>query len=505
MLDRAIAPLFPGWAAARAKARYRFSVLASAYDAARPSRLRKFHRDYGSGDSVTRGSSVPLRTQARHLERNNDIARGALGVLVRNIVGPNGIGVEPQPRRTDGTLHEEFAQSVMDLWRKWCERPEVTKEHDYASAQRLMARTWIRDGELLKQYLLGNVKFYQFSTGVPYAFELIEADQLPIYYDDPARGITQGVEKNAWGQALAYHVLKHHPGDITVSLTNNNLKRVPSNSMAHIKLVDRIRQTRGVSVFASVIARLEDIKDYEDSERIAAKVAASMAAVIKKGTPEDYAGAGGEMGGTSSSAQPRELSFRAGAIFDDLRPGESIDTIDTKRPNSNLEPYRNGQLRAAAGGMSLSFSSLSRNYNGTYSAQRQELVEGWSDYAILSMEFVHQSVRPDYQNFIAMAVMSGQLKIPADLDRSTLDHALYIPPSMPWINPLDEAEAWLTMEQAGYMSGPEIIRKRGANPREVMEQEANWRRKAADQKLDLTSDPAAPGAQARARRLDIMK
>ncbi|AXI83468.1 hypothetical protein AB672_05740 [Xylella taiwanensis] len=99
-------------------------------------------------------------------------------------------------------------------------------------------------------------------------------------------------------------------------------------------------------------------------------------------------------------------------IFDDLRPGETVETIDSKRPNANLEPYRNSQLRAIAAPMRISFSSLSKNYNGTYSAQRQELVEQYGAYGVLAYEFISQMVRPVYERLIAMAVVSGELVLP---------------------------------------------------------------------------------------------
>ena len=68
-----------------------------------------------------------------------------------------------------------------------------------------------------------------------------------------------------------------------------------------------------MSVFAAVLGRLEDIKDYEESERIAAKVAASMAAFIKKGSQDMYPN---EM--KDGEMLARELKFRPGMIFDDL-------------------------------------------------------------------------------------------------------------------------------------------------------------------------------------------
>jgi len=52
-------------------------------------------------------------------------------------------------------------------------------------------------------------------------------------------------------------------------------------------------------------------------------------------------------------------------IFDDLRPGEEIGTIDTNRPNRNLETYRSGQFKAIAAGAGPTFSSIARTCDGT--------------------------------------------------------------------------------------------------------------------------------------------
>src|SRR6185369_6036248 len=133
-----------------------------------------------------------------------------------------------------------------------------------------------------------------------------------------------------------YWTLLYPPADILSpgsSILPSSIKRIPAERMLHAKMIDRIRQVRGVSVFATVLQRLDDLKDYEESERIAAKVAASMAAFIKKGLPEDYDKDYSKETGTPEGM--RDIKFRPGKVFDDLRPGEDIGTIDTKRPNPN--------------------------------------------------------------------------------------------------------------------------------------------------------------------------
>lgn len=486
-LERMIAALSPAWAAERARHR---QVLAY-YEAARPDKLRKQRREPGSGDLAVYRAGPALREQARHLEQNHDLARGALATLTANVIGPTGIGIEPQPRTRAGEIDDALSRRLLQLWLDWSERPEVTWSLDWPAVQRLACRTWLRDGEVLAQIIDGPMPLLDHGTAVPLSLELIESDLLPWDLQSSTPAITAGIERNAWGRAVAYHLYKTHPGDMGLLSAGASwtleTKRVSADRILHLKLADRIRQARGVSVFASALGRLDDIKDYEESERIAAKVAASMAAFIRKGSPDMYE--------PNADGSPRDMKFRPGMVFDDLLPGEEIGTIDSKRPNPQLEPYRNGQLRAVAAGLGCTYSSLSKSYDGTYSAQRQELVEGYGLYGTLTSEFVGQFVRPTYQRFVRAALTAGLVRIPAGIDPDSLDDALFLAPQMPWIDPLKEAEAWGLLEKQGHASGPEIIRRRGQSPMDVLEQEARWRRLADEKGVALDLAQPAPMTQ----------
>lgn len=490
-LEEILLSLAPGWAASRARNRVKAQMYSNAYEAANPSRHRKIPRDFGSGNAAVVGAGQPLRNIARHLERNHDLARGILNTLVRNVVGATGIGIEPQPTDPSGNIHDDLADQLSSLFADWCECPEVTHQFDWARTQQLLCRSWLRDGESLFQLLQGLIQTLDHGTVVPFSIEMIEADLLPFWFDDFGNNILQGVERNAWGRPLAYWLFKQHPGDVGVSWSPE-MKRVSADRICHIKLVDRIGQVRGVSMFASVLTRLDDIKDYEESERVAAKIAASLAAVIKKGDPTMYPETDPN---ASAAAQPRQLNFQPGMILDDLRPGEDITMMDSKRPNTGLNAYRDSQLRAVSAGADVSYSSASRNYNGTYSAQRQELVEISGAYALLSNAFIDQCVRPVWQAFVSTSILAGQIKVPSGMTAAGVAEALFVPPQMPWIDPLKEANANEVMEANCYRSGPEIIRRLGGNPRSVLKQQAAWRKKQTDAGIPTTNPPpVAPEA-----------
>lgn len=483
--DRVMAFFSPQAGLSRMAAR---RVLAS-YDAAKPSRLRKFRNADASTNQLVGTSAAALRTQARYLERNHDIARGILRTMVNNIVGPNGIGVEFQPRLADGTIHEEYAAALADAWKDWTKRPEVTWTHTFNQAQRLICRTWLRDGEGFTQRLMGPVANLDHGTTVPYSIELMEPDLIPLDLDDSSKGVRQGIARNAWGRRTGCYVFKSDPADSVRLLQPSDLKWVPWQNMLQVAMFDRIGQLRGVSEYASIITRLEDIKDYEESERIAARISAMLTAYVKRQAPD---GGGYEPNVDPATGEPvqRQIGMAPGMIIDTLAVGEEIGIIDSKRPNPNLVTFRAGQLRAAAAGIGASYSSISKNYDGTYSAQRQELVEQWVNYAVMTDEFVGMWVRPIVEDFIAVANMSGVVKTPKDVKPGTANDVLYVGQQMPWIDQLKEAEAFVALARAGFISEPEVIRKRGGNPSEVLEQTSTWRQKAKAKGLVLASDAA---------------
>lgn len=479
LADRVVSWFAPGAAVRRAHAR---SVLAY-YEAAKSDRLRKGRRETGSGNDAVLRAGSSLRQIARHLEQNYDLALGVLNTLVNNVVGAQGIAIEPQPRNADGTINQELADALRSLWKDWTKHPEVTKQHNWGSACRMLARSWLRDGEVFSQLVSGRIPSLDHRTRVPFSVEMLEADYVPMDENVPG-SVVQGIRINAWGEPVSYSVHKGNPTEASSYAVGT--KQVPAARMLHLKNVHRIRQMRGVSVFASVLNRFDDLKDYEESERIAAKIAASMAAFIKKGTPDLYL--------SDESTGTRQLQMRPGMIFDDLKPGEEIGTIDTNRPNPNLETYRSGQLKAIAAGAGPTFSSIARSYDGTYSSQRQELVEGYGVYATLTGEFTSRIAQPIYEEFVAVALASGLLRVPAGVAADTIDDALYIGPSMPWIDPKKEVEAMALAEDRCYVSGPENIRKRGGNPADTLAQQSAWLE--AKRNANVAAAPAQTTPQA---------
>ncbi|NUD21661.1 phage portal protein [Escherichia coli] len=85
----------------------------------------------------------------------------------------------------------------------------------------------------------------------------------------------------------------------------------------------------------------------------------------------------------------------------------------------------------------------------------------------------------------------SRIRLPRDLDRSSLYTAVYSGPVMPWIDPVKEAEAWKIQIRGGAATESDWVRAGGRNPDDVKR-----RRKAEideNRKLDLVfdTDPAS--------------
>lgn len=479
LLEKALGAISPGWAVSRARNR----LALQAYEAAKQTRINKAKRQGQSADTSVFAAGVSLREQARWLDENHDIAIGMLDKMEERVIGAKGIQVEPQPLTRDGDLHEGFAKQLAALWSEWSIRPDVTRMFTRSEMERLLLRTTLRDGEAFAHLVRGPVSGVDHPTSVQFSVEMLEPDFVPFNLNsDAGQTVRQGIIVNSWGKPIAYKVFKQHPASMFGGKAD--FKTIRADSMLHLASRKRLHQLRGVSFFHGVITRLADIKDYEESERVAARIAAALGFYIKRGDAQCF-----DTDEYSADDSARFFNIAPGMIFDDLEPGEDLGMVESNRPNVHLHEFRNGQLKAVSAGSRGSYSSISRDYNGSYSAQRQELVEGFEGFYVLQDWFVGQYSRPIYRAWVDMVRLSG-LKIPPDVEPTSIYNAVYLGPVMPWIDPVKEAQAWRAEVRGGAASEAEWIRARGKSPQEVRRQRKNEVQYNRENNLIFDSDAA---------------
>ena len=477
LLDRAILAVSPERGLKRARAR---RAATAYYDDPR-SRLEGGSRGGSSGGLLSHRGGTPdarmarsgkqVRDQARCLEETYDIAESVLSTFVKALVGPQVI-FEPQVKNVDGTLHEEFNDQLRQWYKVWSRRPEVTWEYDYHEGARQHVRSWLRDGDVFQQYLQGMVPALTHGSDLPLSLEHIEADFVPINYSDPSRRIVQGIEKNAWGRSVAYWLYKQLPGEYSALGAQSGVpdKRVTADRMIHQKWTTHFRQTRGMSILAPVLSRFEDIKDIEESERVAARCAAAMVGFRKRGTAEDWVE-------PDDDELRGELGFEPG-MWNELDPGEDVQIHASQRPNNALIPFMGEQMKRVGGGTGANASSIAKDFSGTYSSQRQEMVEGYIGYGIMHADVVNAKFYPDWRKLVETVMLFRLVDVPADVNIDTLYDVDIPRPPMPWIDPKKEADGYTSLIDAELESPTHVMRMRGRDPVVVkaqIEADRKWR------------------------------
>ena len=448
-------------------------------DVPRDSRSRR------SVNSETLQAADIIRQTIRHMEQNSDIVQGALHIIETAVVGENGIHPEPMVLMSDGKPAHDLNRELSMLWDEWAIRPDVTGRYNLGEAQRLNFRAWLRDGDAFRRHHINRM----FSTRmgeslVPYRLELINPELVPEALIDSTKRIIGGIELDMWNRPIAIHVLKRHEnfvhqaqGSTSSGSHGWDTVRVSAMEMSWLAWAHREEQVRGVSAFAPIRKRIQDIDSLDEAERRAAVLNADVALFVER-----------EVGGGSTRnpmdakndgdlENKRFADFEPGLVFDGLDVGEKITSPIPHRPNENVMTFRDAQLCCVAVALGLSSSSLKRRYDHTYSAARQELVETSTAMRQYWTRWVDGMERPTWRKWIEAVRLRNLVTIPAGVNMRSLYMPVYTPPTMPWIDPQKEAMAAKILTDSHIESREHYQRQRGRDPDVVrlqVEREKEW-------------------------------
>lgn len=447
------------------------------YDAAISDHRSRVPSGTHSGDGLMDHAQDKPRRWARHLDENLDLITGMLTALSLRATS---VEVEFAALTTGDELAEDLNARLAELWTAQGEFLDVSHQYTLPELRQLLGRTWLRDGEVFAVHLEAAAGI-EYGGPVPYGIQSLEPDYLPFAVDD-GPNITHGIELSPIRRPVAYHFRSSHPGMGPGAQLLGRATTVAARNVSHLRRVDRLSQLRGITCLHSIIRRISDLMDMEESERLAARFASAACAAITR-SPDFQAGT------VDSGMNERSLFIEGGMIFDDLLPGEKVELINPTRPNPNAPMWRDLQVRAAAAGADASASTTLRDYSGTYSSQRQELVE--HQYLVserLQAPFTGRLWGQVARRFAQAAVRHGIVR-PAELrnvDLATVGQVELNYRGIPWIDMLKEVQAEKLAVDAGFKSRPQVIRERGGNRRRVD------RERARDEAPGLAAP--APGA-----------
>jgi capsid protein len=233
IIDRIVNYFDPSAGLKRIRSRKQAEILQSVtrkYEGAGISRrTENWNTQNTDANTEVRDSISKLRSRSRDLVRNNAFAERAAAVLESNIVGK---GIVTQFYSSNTSRESEINR----LWNLWTDSIDCdwSSQMTWPMMQRMIIRMIVESGESLCRLHFMDSRS---KTDVPLTLELLEPDFIAsenyvLPKTKTSNTIVDGIEIDARGRKIAFHLYKAHPGATNVFSMAARLK--PSGLMASI-------------------------------------------------------------------------------------------------------------------------------------------------------------------------------------------------------------------------------------------------------------------------------
>ena len=464
----------------------------SSYEAgsATGSRVRNWKTESSGPNTAATSSLNTVRARSRAAIRNDPWAKAAIGRLVSNVIGT---GIQPHPQHPDPEVRRELRQ----LWDDWCSEADADGLLDFYGIQELVARAYFSDGESLIR-----VRSRRLEDGlsVPLQLQVMEADHLPVEKTHSLSGgaeIVNGVEFNALGQRVSYHLWRRHPGDSRSLGQGSCIVPVPAAQIIHVFKPLRAGQVRGVPVLATVLLRLKSLDNFDDAVLFRQEVSNLFAGFITKQADEPslFSGQGDPLTGQQINADDDGFTPLVGlepGTMQELQPGESVSFADPPDAGSAYPEFMRQQLMAAAASVGVPYEVLTGDLRDVSDrALRVILNEFRRELEQLQWNvFIHQFCRRVWSAWIDSVALSGAIELP-DFARRRREYlrVRWVPQGWPYIHPVQDVQSKQLEMRAGIASRSSVVLARGDDPEAVDREIAADKARAESLGLAFVTDP----------------
>jgi lambda family phage portal protein len=447
----------------------------------------------GSANSDAENGLAILRARARALCNNHEYARRFLSLTATHIVGADGPTLQVRALTNAGLLDSVANSAVEMAWWKWQKTADIGGRMTFAHLLRVTIKAVARDGEALVRI----VRRRDLPNG--FALQLLEIDRLDETLNKvtpDGLNIRMGVEIDSMSRPIAYHVKTSHPGE-SWGWTMPGYERIPADQIWHVFLPERAEQVRGYSWLHAVLIRMGMLHSYEEAAVVAARVGASKMGFFKRAAEDGgYAGqATGQLadqniaGSLSAQVEPGEMW--------ELPPGYDFESFNPDYPHANFESFMKGCLRGIAAGLDIDYATLANDLEAVnYSSMRAGTIETRDQWQVLQGWFIDSLVMPIYREWLASALVRGDIRLPAsgralpaDRFAKFSDASTFLGRRWQWVDPLKDAEAEKALLAAGLTSRGRIAAKTGQDFDEILAELADEQAKIAAAGVVLGDQP----------------
>lgn len=417
-----------------------------------------------SPESAVRMGLVKMRRRSREQFYDNEYGKHFYRLLKSNVIGPNGIRMQCKAKDADGSLDRAANKIIEGGWKRWGKRGmcDVTGKYSWLDILRLTLENTARDGDMLIQKVRG------FPNDFGFALRLIEADLLDESYNGRLPNgnvIRMGVEFNSWDRPVAYHILRHHPGDYIYGHQAGPLReRIVADDIIHVYLPEFLRQSRGFPWLHAAMSRLNKMGNYEEAELLASLYAAGKMGFYEPNENADP----DEFDGDEESDEEFIEEFEAGT-FGVVPYGYKVKEFDPSHPAGNYDPFMKRMMRAFSSGAGMNYCSLGNDLSeANFSSIRfgadedRDIYKGLQNWLI---EWVCDDVAASW---LPAAMLSGEVALPFT-KLNKFKNFVWRPRSWKYVNPLQDATAKQKELDSGQTTLTDVHAEKGSDYEEYLE------------------------------------
>lgn len=440
----------------------------------------------GDINDEIRGDMVRVRARARDLAKSNSYIRQFMNMVAVNGIGPTGYAINSKfvgPDGEDGPATDATRKNIEGAWRDWATGPvTVDGKHDLVSAQMMLAKGVVRDGESFARMWRG-------WPGNEYglALEIVDPDLVDDQYNRPARvggdnEVSMGVERDQFGKPLVYHVW-----DGTLGLTSagrRERKKIPASDLIHLHLPDRVAQSRGYTCIYPAMIPARMLRGYTDAALVAARAATSKMGFL---TPDAGAPAPSEVGGTGP---PKQLQWNASpGTIQMLPPGVTFDPWDPQFPTDQFPGFVKAVLREIATGLGVSYNSLANDLDGVnYSSMRSGLLIERDLWKVFHQWWCFKFLSPVYEQWLRTALLTSALRL-GSRDFTQYKRVRWTARGWRWVDPLKDVQAGVIGLQSGLASRTQLLDEQGIDFEETLQDLAREKKLAVQYGVVIDGPP----------------
>ena len=464
----------------------------------------------GSADADLLPDLGMLASRSRDLMRNNGLAAGGQQTLKDNIIGSVlRLSATPDYRllEWDRAQARTWANTVEAEFRTFADSTEC----DAAGQLNLLGLTLQALGGSMMNGEALALPLWLPEPGQRWATRLmmIEADRLDTPPGMGSRSdMRGGVEINAYGAPVAYHIRRSHPGDAIgmqwFASAADTFDRIPAYTdwgrrrVLHLHDKERTGQSRGKPILSAVMREFNMAGKYATTELQAAVANSMIAAFLESDLdPESAAALFGETPRSAwetSVSQARHIRQMQGAAIIPLPAGARLSSFTPGRPNAAFDAFMVATLRHIAAGMNIPYELLLKDFSRTnYSSARAALLEAWRYFHGRRRWLTDYWLRPIFELWLEEAINAGRIEAPDFYgNRYAYTRCRFIFSGRGWVDPVKEATAAALRIEKGLSTMEAECAEQGLDWEEVLEQQAY----EANRRAELGLPPLQPSAPA---------